>query len=164
MSVAIEDIINLLPEKHKNLQCFIFNETTSIEQRKKRINNYLDKIFNETNTIKNFDGHSTNSYILHFINLDIRLINKKYTTDNEKNLHMIELLFHEFQHAYQVTYEGKIDINVNTIDNPLEIEADKFAKEQMLLNIGKLAELLKIDEGIIERFANDIRKNKGAVD
>jgi hypothetical protein len=43
-------------------------------------------------------------------------------------------------------------------------EADKFAKKQMLLNKCKLAELLKIDENIIERFSNDIRKNKGAVD
>ncbi len=162
--VDINELRKLLPESHHKLVCFIFNEQFNLEARKERVLNYLSNSFDSTNTIKNINGHSAQSIIVHFINLDSSRILDKYKTNEEQQLHYVEVFFHEHHHAYQVTYEGAIDAEVNELYDPLEIAADTFAKEQMILNKAKLSEFLGINQDVIIQFANQIRKNKGAID
>lgn len=160
--VDINALQNLLPIEYQKLYCFIFNESVGLGRRKERVLSYLSDSFEQSNIIKNIDGHSAHSLIIHFINIDERLIHKKYKTHEEQKMHFVELLFHEYHHAYQVTYEGEINTKVDTLYNPLELAADSFSKEQMIVNKVELSKLLGINEEKIECFANQIRKNKGA--
>lgn len=162
--VDINELRKLLPETYQKMYCFIFNEQVAYETRKERVLNYLSGSFDSTNWIKNINGHSAQSLIVHFINLDNQRISIKYSMHEEQQLHFVELFFHEHHHAYQVTYEGAIDTEVSVINHPLEIAADKFAKEQMILNKYALSELLGISEETIVQFATQIRMNKGAID